>query len=251
MFGANRFYVLGLLKDVVLRLPVTARCYYRIKGIDSFSARRFDRKIENLVSPTNGFYVELGADNGIYESNSRYWEVFRGYKGVLIEPNPHTFKKCKAVRSGKNYFANVACVDSDYKSKTTKILLAGAMSVSWDLDSDLTDKLNHISIGSKHQEKHSKLKSSKVMWIEVQVKTLNQILVESNAPRVIDFLSLDVEGAENTVLKGVDHSKYRFRCIIIESRNHERTRNLLEGVGYKLVEVLSPTDLLFSDLQSN
>jgi len=236
------------VKNFVLRNPNLARRYYQYYGIDYFSVHGFDRLLEPFIKPKNGFYVELGADNGIYESTSRYFEVFRGYTGILIEPHPENFSLLKKVRSKKNHFVNAACVNFGFPSPNTKLLLAGAMSVVFDLESDLPDKLMHISKGAKHLAKMQHSAVSKVMWHEVPARTLNSILEEALAPHVINFLSLDVEGAESAVIKGIDHQKYRFKLIIIESRNHLKTKLLLEGFGYEFIKAVSPSDLLFKDV---
>jgi hypothetical protein len=62
---------------------------------------------------------------------------------------------------------------------------------------------------------------------------------------VIDFLSLDVEGAELDVLRGVDFNRYRFRYIVIESRNFKNTIAFMCERQYKLLKILSVSDLLF------
>lgn len=236
------------LKNYILRHPILARKYYQFYKIQSFSVHSFDKQLEPLISPKNGFFVELGADNGIYESNSRYFEVFRGYTGILIEPHPENFSQLKKVRSKKNHFVNAVCVNFGFPSPNTKLLGAGAMSVAFDLESDLPDKLMHVSIGAKHLGKMQHSTVSKVVWHEVPARTLNSILEEASAPLIIDFLSLDVEGAESAVIKGIDHQKFRFKYILIESRNHLKTKELLESFGHELLKTVSSSDLLFKNV---
>ncbi len=48
--------------------------------------------------------------------------------------------------------------------------------------------------------------------IEVQAKTLDAILDEAGAPLIVDFLSIDVEGGELAVVKGLN--KYKAKVII-------------------------------------
>ena len=40
----------------------------------------------------DGFFVEAGAHNGVEASNTLYFEKKMGWKGLLVEPNPDTFK---------------------------------------------------------------------------------------------------------------------------------------------------------------
>jgi hypothetical protein len=58
--------------------------------------------------------------------------------------------------------------------------------------------------------------------------------------------SLDVEGAEIEVLKGIDHSRFRFSYLCIECRNIERLSSYLKSVGYVLKEKLTHHDYLFA-----
>jgi len=44
-----------------------------------------------LGGKEDGFYVEIGADDGEHYSNSLFFEVFRHWKGILIEPNQESF----------------------------------------------------------------------------------------------------------------------------------------------------------------
>ena len=76
--------------------------------------------------------------------------------------------------------------------------------------------------------------------------TLNQILVEASAPALIDFLSLDVEGAEIEVLKGLNHTQFKFKYICVENRSFDTLNEYMTNIGYVFVEKLSHWDYLFS-----
>ena len=66
-----------------------------------------------------------------------------------------------------------------------------------------------------------------------------------NLSNKIDLLSLDVEGAEIEVLNGFDFKKYKFRYILIESRDDEKITKYLNDFNYKLLEKISKRDLFF------
>lgn len=78
-------------------------------------------------------------------------------------------------------------------------------------------------------------------------RTLQSILDESAAPSHIDLMSLDVEGAELSVLRGVDHTKTRFKHLLVESRSPELLCRYLEKYGYEFVGQLSHHDYLYRD----
>ena len=42
----------------------------------------------NMDTPTSGFFIEAGAADGEYISNTLYFEVVHEWSGLLVEPNP-------------------------------------------------------------------------------------------------------------------------------------------------------------------
>ena len=78
-------------------------------------------------------------------------------------------------------------------------------------------------------------------------RTLQSLLIEAGSPHEIDFLSLDVEGTEFEVLKGIDHEVFRFKFMLIECRDFSRIQNYLGKQGYRFVDKLAEHDYLFAD----
>jgi hypothetical protein len=73
---------------------------------------------------------------------------------------------------------------------------------------------------------------------DVETVTLMDLLSDHQAPRFIDFLSIDTEGSEYEILKEFDFSKYSFGVICVEhnfTENRERISNLLTRNGYSQV----------------
>ena len=67
-----------------------------------FSLNQLDRKLEKYVDYDNGYFVELGANDGVTQSNSLYFEKYRNWCGLLVEPTPQNFLKCRQNRSTRN-----------------------------------------------------------------------------------------------------------------------------------------------------
>ena len=202
--------------------------------------QELDRQIGKYLDIDNGFFVELGANDGLFQSNTWHYETYRGWRGVLVEPAPNLFLECRRNRAPQTHVACAACVPFGYPDAFVKMIYSNAMSVSLGLDSDLTDPLAHAELGRQF------LKPEETVFAFGAVaRPLDHILAEANAPALIDFLSLDVEGAEIDVLRGVDHARRRFRHILLECRDITRLRDYLEPLGYRLVERFNEHDYLF------
>ena len=222
--------------------PILLQIQYiklKIKG-SYFGLNELDKKLEKYVVYDKGFYVELGANDGITQSNSLYFELKRGWKGILIEPSPHKYLLCKENRNSKNLIYCNACVDFNYSQRYVDIKYANLMTVSQNLKLDLEDAGKHIEDGKKHLKENEPIFEFGSVAI-----TLNELLEKSNAPKLIDFLSLDVEGAELDVLKGIDFERYNFRFMLIEIRNFDRINRFLKDYNYRFIEKLSIHDYLF------
>ena len=116
------------------------------------------------------------------------------------------------------------------------------MTTTLGIESDILDPVIHAKDGSKFWGGDS-------FRFFAHAKTLNTILDDAGSPTSINFLSLDVEGVELEVLRGVDHLKYRFQYLCIESRSFETLNEYLELNGYRYIKSLSPLDYLFKDMQ--
>jgi FkbM family methyltransferase len=199
-----------------------------------------DHQIEKYLNFDNGFYVELGANDGLLASNTFYYEKYRNWRGVLIEPAPNLFLKCRTNRSHRNTVICAACVSHDYKDEFVKIIYSDSMSVPVNLESDIGDNVEHAELGRQFLRP-----GETVFTFGAIARPLDDIMTEAKAPRLIDFLSLDVEGAEIEVLKGVDHSAFSFRYMLIECRDIAKLQNYLMPLGYRLLEKFNEHDYLF------
>ena len=224
------------------------RAYRAVKGRQTkyFGCRNedgtfLDQKLEKYLNYTEGFFVELGANNGIDYSNSMYFEKYKNWSGILIEPSPENYVKCLANRAiCSKIFCN-ACVSFDYKEKFIELVYANLMSTPIGVESDIFDPQQHANqLNDLHQAQPI---------FGAVATTLTKILEDALAPRVIDLLSLDVEGAEIEVLKGINHEYYRFHYMVIESRDIDKISQYLQTVNYELVEKLSHHDYLFKNVK--
>ncbi len=217
------------LRDAKLRL----KKYHGAYGIDAH--------IEKYLDYRNGYYVELGAADGIGFSNTLFFELHKNWSGILIEPSANNFLQCLANRSSQNTFFCNACTSFDYADKFVEMIYAHYMSAAIGLESDIADPEEHALSGSKYLASETE----RVFRYGAIARPLNDLLIEARAPKLIDFLSLDVEGVEIEVLKGVDHATYKFKLMCIETRSPEVLTAYLSQYGYIHKEKISHHDHIF------
>ena len=207
------------------------------------SLNQIDTEISLLLKNKEGFYIEIGANDGISQSNSLFFERQKKWRGVLVEPSPVTFDFLKSNRNPSNIFFNCACVSFDFKDSFIEFNYSNLMSTTIHSKNDSNKNKVHSESGYLHLAKNEKLEK-----ISVPAFTLEYLLDKSKAPSLIDFFSLDVEGNELEVLKGLSHIKYRFKYLVVETSDFERIRAFLSLKNYKFIRKLSVHDYLFKDL---
>jgi FkbM family methyltransferase len=158
----------------------------------------------------NGFFVDLGAADGIDISNTYMLEKKYKWKGICIEAEDSMFKKLKSNRSC--ICVNV-CID-DYEKKQIKFTKGRGL-IGGIIDQD-TDNKGFISSSEFDQ---------------METFTLASFLDKYNAPKVIDYLSLDVEGAEHRIFRDFPFGQYKFLAMSIEKPKKELL-DILKKNGY-------------------
>lgn len=228
-------YLKKVLKPYLINNPFALN----IIGKKFFGLNELDRKLLPYLNIRDGFFVELGANDGITQSNTKHLEVFKGWKGVLIEPSPDQFKKLIKNRSHESFFFNCACVGFDFKKSDIQLMYSNLMTVALEGENDIQDRVAHAKAGESHSDKE------KVYVFTANARTLQSVLEEANSPNLIDLLSLDVEGGELEVLKGINFEQTNFKYIVIETRSITEVREFLVPKNYQEVAQLSHHDYLF------
>jgi len=137
-------------------------------------------------------------------------------------------------RASQNSFENSACCSFDFLSPTMSLLYANLMTVCLEGESDILDRHEHAQIGAG-----SLAPTDKIYCFTAPASTMNSILIKHNAPKIINFFSLDVEGSEIEVLKGIDFNEFIFEYICVETRNFEVIEEFLNNHGYLCFEKLT------------
>ena len=232
-----------VISKIFPRKAVNSLVYLRSFFHKFHSLNQIDKELFRLLENRDGFYVEIGANDGISQSNSLFFERKRSWLGVLVEPSPSTFEFLRKNRSSLNNFYNCACVSFDYKDDFIDFFYSNLMSTTVHSDENFETYRNHAKSGKLYLARNENLGN-----LRVPARTLESILISSNAPALIDLFSLDVEGNELEILKGLSHIDYRFKYIVVETPDFATISNYLYENKYIFIKKLSSHDYLFKNM---
>ena len=149
-----------------------------------------------IIKPEcDGFFIECGGNDGYFYDPTYYLEKFRSWTGIIVEPLP-IYRLCKKNRN-KSAIYNCAAGSFENKAETTTLVNCNAMSVIKDT---LPNEADWIRKGEKTQNIKSKN-------INVPLRPIQSIIDDyfsKNDKRKIDLLTMDVEGYEIEILRGLD-----------------------------------------------
>lgn len=159
----------------------------------------------------DGVFVDVGAHDGESLSNTYFFEKERGWKGICVEPIPSVFEKLKNLR--KESVCYQVAVDRDETEKT--FYLGEGHPEMFSVLTNHLDPRHYIRIQNEVRDNGGILKT-----IPVQTKRLDSLLKEQGISHV-NYLSIDVEGAEFGVLDSIDFSTTTFDIIEVECNYEE------------------------------
>lgn len=184
-----------------------------------------DKKLSKFLNFKNGFFIEAGANDGITQSNTKLLEECYGWKGILIEPSPNLFSTLISNRPNSKCFQ---CALGSFQEDNTYL--------TGDFDGKLMSSVNGV-------------KGNRRSSIKVVTRSLQSILDECDI-RHVNFFSLDTEGYEFNVLKGIDFEKTSFDYMLIEINflHYTEIVHFLASKGYEMIENFSKYNRLTNPL---
>jgi FkbM family methyltransferase len=185
----------------------------------------FSHHVENELKEAffgrsaRGFFVDVGANHPQLASQTWHLEQL-GWDGILIEPQPDLAGELRKVRRARVYA--VACSSPANAGKSLPLHVAGSPHMT--------------GIHASFDPNFAVPDMRRTGVIDVPVKTIDEILIDANAPIPIDFVSIDVETHEIEVLEGFDLAKWRPRLMLIEDLALDlRLHRYVTSRGYKWV----------------
>jgi FkbM family methyltransferase len=165
----------------------------------------------------SGFFVEVGASDGVQWSNTHLLEKNFDWRGVLVEPNPLHRDSLASNRASRVHHGCVGGVTGE------RVAFWCAADVELSGIGRYADKDGHAAARRDHST------------LEMTTVTLVDVLQECDAPAAIDYVSLDTEGSELDILSGFDFDRYRVKLWTVEhnhSDNEARIDRLMLAKGY-------------------
>lgn len=195
------------------RIKVGRALLYERFGSDRYSypaLNSLDRQMLSRLPDRPGTFLEIGANDGYSQSNTWYLERHRRWTGVLVEPLPELYRACRKVRRRSAVF-NYACVGPDGPA-AVELVDRNLMSVTLGMQDD--------------KEETARLGVTPRRVVTAQTTTLSDLIDRAGIEH-LDFMSVDVEGAELNVLSGLDLTRHCPAWLLVETKHREQVAQLL------------------------
>jgi len=194
-----------------------------------------DRWLHENIFPDkrDGVFVEIGADDGIHNSNTLFFEKI-GWTGVCIEPSYNRFEHLKQNRA-------CICENVAIDSKEGVVEFMDISGYGKGL-SGIVDKYSEAHKNRIDNEiKHKNNKGHQV----IQVKTQRlDVILRGNGITRVDFCSIDTEGCEYDIISSLDFDSINIDIFLIENNyNEDGVSNFLSNVGYKKIAKINIDDV--------
>jgi len=175
-------------------------------------------------SKSQGFFVEFGAMDGVFASNTWILERDHGWQGIVAEPG-----RCFHTALDQNRSCRI-----DHRAVTDR---TGDLVEFKQVDQQpgLSTLIQHID-SDMHAENRT---ASPGDVYPVHTVSLADLLQQHGSPRHIDYISMDVEGGEVGVLENFDFAAYQVDLWTIEHNFYaparERIFEIMSNNGFQRV----------------
>jgi len=166
----------------------------------------------------NGFYVDVGAHDGISINNTLYFEKNNNWTGINVEPIKKVFERLVINRPND---INLNCAVCNNDGETDFLCNTGYT----EMLSGIKDNFDKRHVNRILRE--NKQMGSTTEVIKVKTKKLETIFDENNIKHV-NYLSIDVEGSEFEVIKSINFDKVFIDVIEFENNYNDVSVPIVE-----------------------
>jgi FkbM family methyltransferase len=180
----------------------------------------------------NGFYMDVGAHDGVTINNTLYFEKYNNWSGINIEPIKEVFDKLVINRSNN---INLNCAVCNNDGETDFLNNTGYTEMLSGIKSTFDPRhLQRLEYENIHTCSSTKI-------IKVKTKKIETICDENNISH-INYLSIDVEGAEFEVIKSINFDKVFIDIIGFEDNYNDVSVPIIEYLENKNFIVIDKSD---------
>ena len=193
-----------------------------------FSQAGQDRYLNEHIfgSKRDGTFVEIGGYDGWTGSNCVFFEKVLGWTGLVVEASPQLVRRIGATRSARVIHAAVSDRDgaAEFLEVTSGLTQMGGL-----IDHHHAETLQRIRRDERHAETVVTVSSTRL-----------DTLLRAHGLKEIDYLSIDVEGAERAVLGSLDFDEFDITALSVENSRpgRESYEDIMDPAGYRQVAVL-------------
>lgn len=160
----------------------------------------------------DGTYLEIGVHDGEKGNNTVLMDQKYGWSGICVDP----FMNNMEHRSCQKFYVALGSEpgEADFRYGSNNENHSGLAGLDKFATSD-DNKMWKDKVGDFEMKK-------------VSVRTPEDVFTEANLPSTIDYMSLDVEGAEMDILKSFPFDKYCVKYATIETNNDKDKEKEME-----------------------
>lgn len=219
--------------------------FFKANKNQFYSQYNQDRSLENCIFKgfKNGFFMDIGAHDGVDLNNTLFFETTHNWKGINVEPIESVYERLVTNRPN---CININCAVSDTDGKSDFLVIDGYPEMLSGLKNEYDER--HLNRINDEIQKFG----GKSTTISINTKRIETICEENNIKH-INYLSIDVEGGEMKVLQSINFEKVFIDVIGFENNYHDTQNipiNYLMQYGYiKLKTHIADIFMIHKDSQ--
>ena len=198
-----------------------------------FSQAGQDKRIKDAFfkNCSNGFFLEIGAYDGVTGSNCLHFEKFMGWDGIAVEPSRTQFGFLQKNRTCQTINKAVGFADDTVEFIE---VVEGLMQMSGVNSKEFAGTKSFVE----------KDKASRTVSYQIETVSVMDML---DGRSEVDFMSLDIEGPELQVLESIDFDALRIRVIAVENNaaGSPKFRRFFDKVGYSYYDTVGYDEIYF------